>query len=496
MHSLAAHAVPGCSFLAANFNLSARPELHHANRFLRPRGPDATTVRSLGNDWSFLHNLLSMTGAVTTQPFISADGRRAAVFNGEIYNFRALARQLAGSADAYASDGFALLPAYERWGVSFVQHLEGEFALVVVDLDRRRAVVSADVFGTKPLWFAIWQPPQAPAPPRILVATYESALLALGAPRASIKAAPPNEALVLRFGEPQPRKGVPLVRWDLRQHKNHTNDWAAAFREAVRVRTRGVKHRIFIGLSSGYDSGAILGALALERTPFLAYAIKAQEDVGVLAARARYCEGVGEVALLQLSGSRFAREERWLAQRCEKYAYEMEARKGELACSDEGAVGVSVVLGRVRRRGGLIYLSGSGSDEIISDYARDGRKVYPHSCFGGRWPADLAPIFPWCSFYGGSQRAFLMKEELVSGAHGIEGRYPFLDPKVVQEFLWLKPELKNAEYKKPVADFLRAHRVPTAWGRKIGFTAGRDTDATALAAGAAREPLLHGEVLT
>jgi hypothetical protein len=89
-----------------------------------------------------------------------------------------------------------------------------------------------------------------------------------------------------------------------------------------------------------------------------------------------------------------------------------------------------------------------------------------------------------------------MKEELVSGAHGIEGRYPFLDPKVVQEFLWLKPELKNAEYKKPVADFLRAHRVPTAWGRKIGFTAGRDTDATALAAGAAREPLLHGEVLT
>ena len=465
MHSLAAHAVPGCSFIAANFNLSARPELHHANRFLRPRGPDATTVRSLDNDWSFLHNLLAMTGAVTTQPFISADGRRAAVFNGEIYNFRALARQLAGSADAYASDGFALLPAYERWGVSFVQHLEGEFALVVVDLDRRRAVVSADVFGTKPLWFAIWQPPQAPAPPRILVATYESALLALGAPRASIKAAPPNEALVLRFGEAQPR-------------------------------TSGVKHRIFIGLSSGYDSGAILGALALERTPFLAYAIKAQEDVGVLAARARYCEGVGEVALLQLSGSRFAREERWLAQRCEKYAYELEARKGELACSDEGAVGVSVVLGRVRRRGGLIYLSGSGSDEIISDYARDGRKIYPHSCFGGRWPADLAPIFPWCSFYGGSQRAFLMKEELVSGAHGIEGRYPFLDPKVVQEFLWLAPELKNAEYKKPVADFLRAHRVPTAWGRKIGFTAGRDTDATALAAGAAREPLLHGEVLT
>ena len=31
-----------------------------------------------------------------------------------------------------------------------------------------------------------------------------------------------------------------------------------------------------------------------------------------------------------------------------------------------------------------------------------------------------------------------MKEELVAGVHGIEGRYPFLDPKVVQEYLWLK----------------------------------------------------------
>ena len=487
MHSLAAHAVPGCSFIAANFNLSARPELHHANRFLRPRGPDATTVRSLG-EWSFLHNLLSMTGAVTTQPFISADGRRAAVFNGEIYNFRALARQLAGSADAYpptASRCCRRTSAGASPSCSTSRRLRSSSSTSTAGAPSSRPTSSA-----RPLWFAIWRPPRAPPPAS---SSQRTGACSRGAPRAANKAAPPNEALVVRFGEAQPRKGVPLVRWDLRQHKNHTNDWAAAFREAVRVRTRGVKHRIFIGLSSGYDSGAILGALALERTPFLAYAIKAQEDVGVLAARARYCEGVGEVALLQLSGSRFAREERWLAQRCEKYAYEMEARKGELACSDEGAVGVSVVLGRVRRRGGLIYLSGSGSDEIISDYARDGRKIYPHSCFRGRWPADLAPIFPWCSFYGGSQRAFLMKEELVSGAHGIEGRYPFLDPKVVQEFLWLKPELKNAEYKKPVADFCgrtacrrrgaqdRLHRRPRH--RRDGARGGRRARAAAARGG-------------
>jgi hypothetical protein len=132
-----------------------------------------------------------------------------------------------------------------------------------------------------------------------------------------------------------------------------------------------------------------------------------------------------------------------------------------------------------------------GADEVISDYAADGRRFYSHSCFGGVWPANLSTIFPWCSFYAGSQRAYLMKEELTGGAHGVEARYPFLDPKVVQEYLWLRHDVKNAEYKRcarrpcvgrppmrsrrahlrgacrPVADFLRAHSFPNLWGAKV-----------------------------
>jgi hypothetical protein len=47
----------------------------------------------------------------------------------------------------------------------------------------------------------------------------------------------------------------------------------------------------------------------------------------------------------------------------------------------------------------------------------------------------------------GTQRDYLMKEELVAGTHGVEGRYPFLDTQVVQEYLWLKDEVKNTKYK-------------------------------------------------
>eukprot|EP00966_Prymnesium_polylepis_P002949 67332-Prymnesium_polylepis.1 len=122
----------------------------------------------------------------------------------------------------------------------------------------------------------------------------------------------------------------------------------------------------------------------------------------------------------------------------------------------------------------------------------DGKAIYPHSCFRGVFPQNLSEngFFPWCSFYKGSQRAFLMKEELTSGTHGIEGRYPFLDPDVVQEFLWLSAEVKNSEYKRPVADFLRAGAFPNAWNAKHGFKA-RENLGVAVPTEVLSDPLLE-----
>lgn len=130
-----------------------------------------------------------------------------------------------------------------------------------------------------------------------------------------------------------------------------------------------------------------------------------------------------------------------------------------------------VALSQVRSLGGLVHLSGSGADEIISDYGINGQKIFRHSSFAGVFPANLSTVYPWRSFYKGTQRAYLMKEELTGGAWGIEARYPFLDPHVVQEYLYLDHTLKNSEYKKPVADFLRRKAFPNMWGAKTGFTA-------------------------
>ena len=75
-----------------------------------------------------------------------------------------------------------------------------------------------------------------------------------------------------------------------------------------------------------------------------------------------------------------------------------------------------------------------------------------------------------CTAHTGT-RSVMRPGRYGSEHHGIEARYPFLDPMVVQEFLWLAPELKNSEYKRPVFDFLEAAGYELIRGKKQGFDA-------------------------
>ena len=65
-----------------------------------------------------------------------------------------------------------------------------------------------------------------------------------------------------------------------------------------------------------------------------------------------------------------------------------------------------------------------------------------------------------------------MKEETVSGTWGVEGRYPFLDKQVVQEFLWLSNDLKNKHYKSVIHNYLTSNNYPFEENQKVGFNCG------------------------
>ena len=95
--------------------------------------------------------------------------------------------------------------------------------------------------------------------------------------------------------------------------------------------------------------------------------------------------------------------------------------------NDNATFGIGYLFKKAKDDGCKIHLSGQGADEIFSDYGFNGNKLKSHSCFGGKFPNNLQEIFPWFSFYKGTQECFLMKEEYVAGCYGIENRYPYLD---------------------------------------------------------------------
>jgi asparagine synthetase B (glutamine-hydrolysing) len=71
--------------------------------------------------------------------------------------------------------------------------------------------------------------------------------------------------------------------------------------------------------------------------------------------------------------------------------------------------------------------------------------------------------------FGSTQAAYLAKEEYVAGSYGIEARYPFLDKRVVQEFLSLGRALKNSNYKSVLRNLFEQLQYPYAADEKYGF---------------------------
>lgn len=88
------------------------------------------------------------------QPMASPDGSLWLVFNGEIYNYRELRRELeaAGHHFQSRSDSEVLLTAYREWGEECLNRLIGMFAFIVWDERRQSAFAARDRFGIKPLY--------------------------------------------------------------------------------------------------------------------------------------------------------------------------------------------------------------------------------------------------------------------------------------------------------------------------------------------------------
>jgi asparagine synthase (glutamine-hydrolysing) len=120
------------------------------------RGPDDEGYFA-GPGVSLGHRRLSIIDiAGGHQPVANEDGRIQLVYNGEIYNFRELRRELQELGHRFASecDSEVVVHAYEQWGCDCFRRFNGMWAVALADLDAGRLVLSRDHFGIKPLYYA------------------------------------------------------------------------------------------------------------------------------------------------------------------------------------------------------------------------------------------------------------------------------------------------------------------------------------------------------
>jgi asparagine synthase (glutamine-hydrolysing) len=121
------------------------------------RGPDARGVWS-DERCALGHRRLSIIdlSEAGRQPMSNARGDIQITFNGEIYNFQQLRRELEGLGYGFRTrtDTEVIIYAYEQWGTGCLARLRGMFAFGIWDRRRRRIFLARDRVGKKPLFYA------------------------------------------------------------------------------------------------------------------------------------------------------------------------------------------------------------------------------------------------------------------------------------------------------------------------------------------------------
>ncbi|MBI2722897.1 MAG: asparagine synthase (glutamine-hydrolyzing) [Bacteroidetes bacterium] len=133
-------------------------ELQKFTDALNHRGPDGSGYELLNNDTvAFGHRRLSILdlSVAGKQPMFSSDKRLAITYNGEIYNFIELRKELEKEGFRFQTetDTEVILAAYQKWGRDCFHKFNGMWAIALYNCDTKELLLCRDRFGVKPLYY-------------------------------------------------------------------------------------------------------------------------------------------------------------------------------------------------------------------------------------------------------------------------------------------------------------------------------------------------------
>ena len=436
-----------CGIIISTLNIP-----NEAHKFNKNRGPDHTNIVNI-NNINFIHFLLHLTGKKTLQP-INQDNI-VIIFNGEIYNYKELNSES-------ESDIHSIMYVYKKYGEDFVKYLDGEFTIVLFDFNKDLLFISSDIFKTKPLFYNI-------SNEDITIASYRSSCNKIK--KRKYIEIQPNEVLIFNLKNRNLIKKYKIYNFDLNQHKSNYDDYIKAFEKSI-LKRYPENSIPLITLSSGLDSGAIACCLNKYKKKALYITIPKNENYNIINKRKEILKD--NYKIINLTINEKNKWKKYLIDNCEYFEWNWmnnpRVRRIENGFKMGSMLGKAKIITETKKidKNIRVLFSGIGADEVLA------RNQF-YSCGWGNvnvFPEKLEKVFPWENFYKGSMENYLKGDEYLGGCFGFETRYPFVDKDLVQEFLWLKPELKNSFQnsivKPPLAYYLHKNKFPYHL-RKLGF---------------------------
>lgn len=368
---------------------------------LAHRGPDAEGVWRDADHAVLGHRRLSIIdlSAASNQPFHSNDGRYVIVYNGELYNYRELRRELGKGGFRTASDTEVILSAYARWGSACLDRFKGMFAFALWDRERKESFIARDRLGIKPLYLFQGEG-------RLLFASELRALLATGLVPRKLD----RDALgdYLRYQTVHaPATMVRGVRMLMPGHWLRVKDGVVeercwwhpieqADRSAATMPAQDVKQRVRTLLSRAVERRLV------SDVPFGAFLSGGIDSSAVVGLMAEVSNGPVHTFSVGFEEEEFS-EERYALMVAEKFRTEhtpirlkandlLDALPDVLAAMDHpsGDGPNTYVVSRATKRAGItMALSGLGGDELFAGYPVFLRTMALHR---QRWLATLPAI--------------------------------------------------------------------------------------------------------
>jgi asparagine synthase (glutamine-hydrolysing) len=489
---------------------------------LAHRGPDGQG-RHLDGGVGMVQTRLAIidleTGDQPLYATASGGGRTALVANGEIYNYVELRAAMTDGGFLTHSDCEPPLHLYAHHGTGFAAHLRGMYAIAIHDpeIPGGRVVLARDPFGIKPLYYAELEgglafasEPQALIAAGLVVPMLDSAQrdqvlqMQFSCGRSTviknIQRVLPGETLVVdggRICERLRSAALPADGPEEWSEAEALERLEEALFDSVSVHQRSdVPYGMF--LSGGVDSSAVLALMRdLNDEPVQAFTV-GFSGTGVHDER-HHAEAVARVAGAHFQAVEFSDDDFWRL--LPRIAAVMDDPAADYA------VLPSYKLAEEARRNGLkVILSGEGGDELFGGYGRY-RRAARHRLLGGR-PMRARGTFDGLDVLRGESMAWrgamveaeaaartpgrsplqvaqatdcadwlpndlLTKLDRCLMAFGVEGRTPFLDPRVAEVAFRLPDALKvrSGRGKWLLRRWLE-RRLPEAkpFTRKRGFT--------------------------